>query len=501
MNFGDFLGQAARRHGSKTAAQQDSTSLSFTQFDDRSNQFGRLLLERGIVPGDRVAVYVGNRLEWFDAWFGTLKAGLVRVGVSHRMTSEEITHQLHDSGAKAAIVAADLEHVFREADTSELKTILVTGPDYEDALRSVSPARLNVAVSSDSPAALIYTSGTTGRPKGAVQTHRNWFAYTHGSLIDVGLDPDDRVLAAGPLIFSGACHVYSALYRGATHYVLTKFEPADVLKAIVEHGITVTTLVPTMIYMFLEELDQNSVDVSSLRTIVYGGGPMAPEKVRQCVARFGQIFVQLYGLTEVPGGVTYLRKEDHVPDRPWISSAGRAGFGVECAILDDDEQPVETGEQGEICVRGDNVASGYWNMPDATAERFRSWFHTGDLGYRDEHAFVYLVDRKSDMIVSGGHNVYPREVEDVLLAHPAVAEAAVISVLDEKWGEAVKAVVRLVDGETTSARDLANFCKERLAGYKCPKSYELSSTPLPKNANGKLLRRQLRDEYRSLADA
>ena len=498
MNLGDFIGRNARRHGDRTAIVDGERSVSFREFDERSNRLGRWMLEAGLATGDRVAIFLSNRLEFFDAAFGLPKAGLVSIYLSHRLTSAELGYQLADSGASALIVSDDLASVVEGADLAGVTVVMQTGSEYEDNLAAMSGERLCVELAPNAPLSIVYTSGTSGRPKGAIQSHENWYWYTIGHLIHIGMRPDDRVLVAGPLVFSGRGHSYSALFRGATQVVLRKFDAAATLAAIQEHKITATTLVPTMIYMLLELIETDDADLSSLRRIIYGGAPMAPDRLQQCLDRFGPIFTQSYGLTEVTGGATYLERDEHVAGAPQIASAGRAAFGMECAIVDGTGQHLPPDAVGEICLRGPNVFTGYLNNEELTAERFDDgWFHTGDIGRLDDNGYLYILDRKSDMIISGGHNVYPREVEDVLLSHAAVAEAAVVSVPDPTWGEAVTAVVRLRAGSTTTSDALIAHCRGPLAGYKVPKTVLLSPIELPRNTNGKLLRRTLRDELTS----
>lgn len=496
MNLGDFIGQNARRHGDRVAIIDGDRTVSFREFDKRSNQLGRWMLDAGLTTGDRVGVFLTNRLEWFDAAFGLPKAGLVPIYLSHRLTSAELAYQLADASASALIVSDDLAPIVEGANLDDTTVVVQTGSAYEDGLAAMSSDRLCVDLGPDAPFSIVYTSGTSGRPKGAIQSHGNWYWFTVGHLIHIGMQPDDRVLVAGPLAFSGRGHAYSALIRGAPQVVLRKFDAAATLDAIQEHKITATVLVPTMIYMLLDLVESGDADLSSLRRVIYGGAPMSPDRLQRCLDRFGAVFTQSYGLTEVPGGATYLEREDHVPGTPQIASAGRAGFGVEIGIADSDGQQLPTGEVGEICVRGANVFPGYLHAEEQATDHLDAdgWFHTGDIGRLDDQGYLYILDRKSDMIISGGHNVYPREVEDVLLSHAAVAEAAVVPRPDPTWGEAVTAVVRLRDGSTATAEALITHCKGSLAGYKVPKSVILWAAELPRNTNGKLSRRTLRDE-------
>jgi len=305
------------------------------------------------------------------------------------------------------------------------------------------------------------------------------------------------LLHVGPMSHASGGFAYPFLYRGGKQVVYAGFDPIEMLDAIPAQGITTLLLVPTMIYALLEILGQHPVDTSSIRTILYGGSPMAPGKLEQALEVFGPVFQQTYGLTEALGGDTFLHKHEHVPASPRLASAGRTSFGVELEIFDDEGKAVPAGEVGEIVQRGPHVMAGYWNRAEESAEVLTDdgWFHTSDMGYLDDDGYLFIVDRKADMIVSGGFNVYPREVEDAVMAHPKVAEAVVVAVPDEKWGESVKAVVRLLDAEAATTDELDEWCRARLSAYKIPRSYDFVTDELPKNPNGKPLRRLVREPY------
>ena len=497
MNLGDVLTRAARWYGDKTAVVDGDRSVSFRELDERANRLGQALLTSGLERGDRVGVLLGNRLEWFDVTFGLLKAGLVRTYLNPRLAPPEITYQLADAGASALVVSEEVAPLVDGADLGPVQHVIRTGEEYEAMLGAASPEAPTVDLQADDLAALMYSSGTTGRPKGVMQTHGNWLAMTTGALIDIGLVADDVLLHVGPMSHASGGFTYPFLYRGATQVIHRGFDPIEMLEAIPRYGITTLLLVPTMIYMLLEILEAHPVDTSSLRTVLYGGSPMAPAKLEACLARFGPVFQQSYGMTEALGGDTFLRKEEHVPASARLASAGRPAFNVELRVADDDGRDVPTGETGEVVVRGGHVMAGYWNRPEATAEVVTSdgWFRTSDMGYLDDEGYLFIVDRKADMIVSGGFNVYPREVEDVLLAHAAVAEAAVVAVPDERWGESVKAVVRPMPDMSVTEAELDEWCRERLAKFKVPRSYDVVAEDLPKNPNGKVLRRLVREPY------
>ncbi|KAA0233907.1 MAG: Long-chain-fatty-acid--CoA ligase [Acidimicrobiales bacterium] len=496
MDLAELVSRAARWYGDETAVVQGDRFISFRELDERSTRLGNALLESGVSPGDRVAVLLGNRLEWFDVTFGLLKAGIVRTYLNPRNTPPEIAYQLADAGASVLVVSDEFAPLVEGADMGPVERVIRTGDSYEAMLAGAGTQAMPPRGPAEL-AALMYSSGTTGRPKGVMQTHGNWLAMTTGALIDIGVRSDDVLLHVGPMSHASGGFAYPFLYRGGKQVVYAGFDPIGMLDAIPAHGVTTLLLVPTMIYALLEILGQHPVDTSSIRTILYGGSPMAPGKLEQALEVFGPVFQQTYGMTEALGGDTFLHKHEHLPGSPRLASAGRTSFGVELEIVDDEANVLPAGEVGEVVQRGPHVMAGYWNREEETAEVLTDdgWFHTSDMGYLDEDGYLFIVDRKADMIVSGGFNVYPREVEDVVMAHPQVAEAVVIAVPDEKWGESVKAVVRLLEGEATTTEELDEWCRSRLSGYKIPRSYDFVTDELPKNPNGKPLRRLVREPY------
>ena len=497
MNLGELVRRAAWQYGDRTAVVDGDREVSFRELEDRANRFAHAMLGQGLGAGDRVAVLVGNRLEWFDVTFGLAKAGLVRSYLNPRSAAPEITYQLADLDATALVVSDDLEPLVASAELGPVKQVFRTGADYEEMLSAASPEPPSVQPDVGDLAAIAYSSGTTGRPKGVMQTHGNWLAAITGVLVEIGLDESDVLLHAGPMSHGSGGFALPALYRGSRQIIFRGFDPVELLDAVPTHGITTMFMVPTMIYMLLEVLQQHPVDTSSLRTIFYGGAPIAAAKLEQCLDRFGPLFIQSYGLSEAPGGDTYLSQSDHTPGNPALASAGRPALSVEMKIVGEDGSELPPGQSGEIAVRGPHVMAGYWRRPEETAEILGpdGWLRTNDMGFMDEAGYLFIVDRKADMIVSGGFNVYPREIEDVLLAHPAVAETVVVSAPDDKWGETVQAVVRLIPGTSADTAELEAFCRERLSGYKLPRAFDFVTDPLPKSPNGKVLRRLVREGY------
>jgi fatty-acyl-CoA synthase len=347
----------------------------------------------------------------------------------------------------------------------------------------------------------MYTSGTTGRPKGAVLQHAAIAANIFQASVAIGGSPGERVLIVAPMYHAAAAlTTFFAVARGGCLFIQEDFVPAEVVRVLSEEGIARVTLVPAMIQaclVLVPDVAQRRYD--DLRLITYGASPIAEQTLRRAMDVFGCDFIQGYGMTETTALLTYLMPEDHrraLAGRPeLLLSAGRPVVGTEIRIVDGGDVPVAAGDVGEICARGPQLMRGYWNLPDATAEALRGgWMHTGDAGRLDADGFLFIQDRVKDMIVSGGENIYPREVEEVLFRHPAVADAAVIGVPDEQFGEAVKAVVVLRDGASATAEDIMEFSRGRLGGYKRPRSVDFVGV-LPRNPSGKVLKRELREPY------
>jgi acyl-CoA synthetase (AMP-forming)/AMP-acid ligase II len=345
----------------------------------------------------------------------------------------------------------------------------------------------------------MYTSGTTGEPKGAMHTHATRLAVTANLLLEMPpAAATDRLLHVAPLTHGSGMFVLPYFVRGACSVILPRFDAEQALATMEEQEITCVKIVPTILRNLLAAPSIGRRRFRALRSLIYGASPMPLEWLLEGHGRFGNVFTQLYGQVEAPMTITVLRREDHeraiaTPDsREILRSAGRPWWTVQVRVVDTDGRDVDHGEVGEVIVRGPHVMRGYWNQPEATAETIRDgWVHTRDLGRFDERRYLYLVDRTSDMIITGGYNVYPREVEDVLMTHSGVAEVAVLGVPDDVWGESVRAFVVTRDGVSVSLEELDQLCRSKLAGFKKPRSYEFIGE-IPKNANGKPLRRALR---------
>lgn len=480
------------------------------EFADRVLRLARALLDLGLGRGDRVAIVQSNRPELLESIYAGLCAGLVVVPINARLHPREILYIANHSGSRAVLHSEEFNAPL-DTIVSELTTLshrISTRPsrselDFEALVETTPPLEQVVDVAPEELAWLFYTSGTTGRPKGVMLSHRVLRIALMNFLADIySFQPEDAVLHAAPLTHGSGIVAMASIARGATNVILhtPSFEPAAVWELVEQWRVTaIAFLAPTQINKLLQDDGWRRHDLSSLRFVCYGGGPMYVEDLKRAIDRFGPIWVQIFGQGEAPMTISYLRREDHFrwmkEDERRLGSAGIPRTDVEVRVVDEEDRDVPAGTVGEIVVHGDIVMAGYWDDPDATASALRNgWLHTGDLGTFDELGYLYIVDRSKDMIVSGGHNIYPREVEEVILTHPAVAEVAVIGTPDDYWGESVHAVVVLHPGVTASVEEIQAHCLTHLAGYKKPRSVEFVRE-LPKNSYGKVLKRELREPY------
>ena len=479
MQIGALVRRAAIHHGPLPCLTEGGQTLSYAAFDAATDRLGNTLLARGLRPGDRVGVLLPNSIACIIAYYALAKAGLVRVGMNTRETLAEHNYKLADSESRAVI----------HAGLDGLVPQIQIGPDELAAMIAdgdAGPCAVDRAL--DAPYRLGYTGGTTGQPKAVTLTTRGELAELSAFLTDLvpGIRRGDTFLHAAPIAHASGAFFLPALVRGARSLVMTKFDCAEFIALAQGEQATMTFLVPTMLAMLLESPGIDAAQFSFTR-IAYGASPIAQAVLQRAEARFGRVFVQTYGQAESPMVITCLAPEDH--DR--TGSCGRPFTIVEVAVLDDDDREVPVGETGEICCRGPQTMACYWNRPEATAQVFRNgWLHTGDVGRMDADGFFYILDRKNDLLISGGYNIYPREVEDVLLAFPGVVEAAVVGLPDAVWGDRVHAVVAGRDGLDSAA--LLAHARAHLAGHKCPKGIEIWPD-LPKSGAGKIMRRTVRD--------
>ncbi len=510
MNLGTYFDRATRQHGDKVAIIDGDTVLSFRELGRRATRLANVLISSGVEKGQRAAILMPNCHHAIEIDAALFKTGIIKVPLNARVSPREIHTMLKDSGASVIFVHKSLAHIPMEYAESEraLQTIIIVEGEepghlsYDDFVAGGDETPIDAAPDADDIYSLNYTSGTSGVLKAAMLTHRNWICLTRAILMRNGLDAVTPGITGyvAPITHAAGGAILANLVRGATNILYRQFDPDRFLAAIEEQKITDVLLVPVMINMLLASPEVRKRDLSSLQSITYGAAPMAPERIRLALEIFGPILSQGYGQTESTAIVSSLSKADHLAAHDpaiehRLASAGQPGFDCDVRVVDEDDRDVAVGEVGEIVVRGDNVMKGYWNAPELTQETIRNgWLHTRDMGRFDDDGYLYLVDRKSDMIITGGFNVYPTEVENVLYQHPAIYEVAVVSVPDPKWGEAIKAVVVLKAEASATSEELIEFCRGSLAAFKAPRSVEFRDE-LPKSAVGKILRRVIRESY------
>src|SRR5580693_1231753 len=503
FNLAVMLRESARRAPDKTAVILGDVRLSYAQLDELSDRVAASLTATGLAAGDRVGLQLPNIPQFVIAYFGILKAGGVVVPMNVLLKAPEIAFQLENSGARTLITYGGFVDEAAEAAAvtnlyvvgTETGRAEATGAPFETLLAGDAPGPQLAARGPADPAVIIYTSGTTGTPKGAVLSHIGLYmnADIPGRLFE--FSADDIVLVALPLfhVFALSSIMNTCVLLGGTMTLVRRFDPGAVLQLMQRDRVTVFMGVPTMYIALLQAVDSGDAadyDLSSLRVAVSGGAPIPAEVIDAFESRFGVPILEGYGLSESSSTATF---NISVTERK-VYSVGKPIWGTSLQIWDEESRPLPPGADhvGEVVLRGMNIMTGYYDNPEATAKAFAGgWFHTGDLGYLDEDGFLFIVDRIKDLIIRGGYNVYPREVEEVLYAHPAVAEAAVIGVPDPKMGEEVHAIVAVKPGQSVTEAELIEFVKERAAAYKYPRAIEFRDS-LPKGATGKILKKELR---------
>jgi acyl-CoA synthetase (AMP-forming)/AMP-acid ligase II len=461
--------------------------------------------------GERIAIFMWNAIEYLYAEYGSAKIGAVKMPLNHMLVKDDVDFRLGDS--EPAVVVVD-EHFLpwilemRPQHPCIRDIICVTDNpdtvpsgihDFHSLLNQASANDPNVQVEPEDLLALMYTGGTTGRSKGVMHTHRSFIGITLGEMIEWDIFRDEVMLVMAPLPHATAFMIPPCLLRGG-RVILTKgFDPPEMCQIIQDEKATWTFMVPTMIYVLLDYADRTKYDLSSLRTVIYGAAPMSPDRLRQALTVFGPIFIQVYSQMEIANITAVFTKDEHVealeryPQR--LKSCGRMVTISEVRIVDDKNQDVPLGDVGEIITRGPHMMKGYWQRDEETKETIvDGWLHTADMAWIDKDGFIYVVDRKKDMIISGGMNVYSAEVENILMQHPCISQAAVLGIPDEKWGEAIKGVVVLKKDAKATEDEILAFCRERLSAYKRPKSIDFVDQ-IPVTPYGKLDKKVLRERY------
>jgi acyl-CoA synthetase (AMP-forming)/AMP-acid ligase II len=503
---GDITRHHARGRPHRVAIHFEGQRITFEELDRRANQVANGLIAEGVGPQARIAILSKNVPAFFELWFGAAKADVVLVPVNFRLAPAEVAYVVDDSSAEILFVGAEFYPVIEKV-AHELKSVrrIValdaahgSWPSYAD-WRGAQPANDSaIAIAPDACAMQMYTSGTTGHPKGALLSHAGLLALADVGVHTIGVWQENEVnLVCMPLFhIGGSGWALIGLHRGIDSVLMRDADPAAILRLIPEHRITKAFMVPALILFMVQNPQCRSTDFSSLDLIAYGASPAPVDLVRNAIKVFGCSLGQVYGLTETTGAITYLPPEDHdekFPER--LKSCGKPMTGIEMRVVDADGTDVATGDVGEIITRSVQNMICYWNQPEATRRAIRGgWFYTGDAGYLDADGYIYIYDRVKDMIISGGENIYPAEVESALFGHPAVADVAVIGIPDDKWGEAVKAFVVKRPGGDVTSDELIAFARDRIAHYKVPRSVDFVEA-LPRTPTGKILKRELRKPF------
>jgi long-chain acyl-CoA synthetase len=504
--LGDIPRKGFAIHRNRVAMVFGERRLTYGELEDRVNRLANTLISLGLTKGGRVTIMAENTFKYMEVYFGAAKAGLSVTPLNYRLSDKELAHIVNDSEATVFFAGDGLEQRVT-GFKDKLKGIshwisLDNKTDgfmfYEDLLPKAPGTDPLMDVDENDMAILMYTGGTTGLPKGVMLSHRNLLTGHYALVIGYSTTRNDSTCFCLPMFHVAIWPVITHLMMGGKAVILPRADVEEIMRAIQDERCTHVLLVPTILQWLIDHPKLDQFDLSSLRIVNYAGSPMQIDVLKRCMDKFGPILAQGYGMTEAAPFVTVHFADDHVLQGPrsrLLRSVGKVGVCVESRVVDEDDRVLAPGEVGEICIRGKNVMMGYWKNPEQTAQALRGgWLHTGDIGMIDEEGYIFLMDRKADMIITGGENVYPKETEDALYEHPAVYECAVISAPDDRWGERVQAVVVLKPGMTVTEKELVDHCKNRLAGYKCPKSIDFWPD-LPKTSVGKITRREVKKHY------
>lgn len=497
----DLVSGGAKRNPDATAVVADGVRPTFSELDQRVGTLGSALRSAGLKIGYRVALLAANELEYIEIQAACLRSGFTLVPLNTRLAIPELEFIINDC-EPAILIGGRSEHA-RVKELGRKKSIhKIIGlgdtnhmQPYDDFISSALPDPAADPLDSDLACTILYTSGTTGRPKGAVIDRKGLTARVFINALELESTAKDIFVACLPMFHIAAFLAYASLFRGGTVAMLHEFTPEACFDLLQKEKATSMVLVPTMIRMLLESPAIKYFDSSNLRMIVYGGESIPPAILKKAVEQFQCGFHQQYGMTET-GAQTVLRSEDHLSDdNDVLASAGSDAVSFEVRVVDDDDNDVADGKPGEIVCSGPAVMTEYWRRPEETEKTLRNgWMHTGDIGCRDKNGYLHIIDRRNDMIVSGGENIYPREVEQILMGHPQVSEAAVLGVPDPKWGKVVACVLA---GETPDEKELETYLRKRIAGYKLPRKW-FRLDELPRNSTGKVLKNILREKLKAL---
>ncbi len=508
--LGDIPRTAAIHYPDRIAIVFEGQRWAYREFNARINRFANALVALGCKKGQRLTVIADNCSKYLEAYFAAAKLGMSVTPLNTRLGDDEIVFIINDSEATRLIVGDGYEEKVRilMPKLKNIETrISFDNPldgflDYDSLLMEASDVEPDLDeydVQEDDLAILMYTGGTTGLPKGVMLSHRNCMLSGIQAALGMNLNRDDATCYVLPIFHVSWWPILAIMIVCGKVCINRKPNLDIIFKLIQDEKCTHMNLVPTIYGWMADYPNIEKYDLSSLRILSYAGSPFPTEVLIRCIKKFGNIFGQGYGSTETAGApVTMLSWDDHHlqgPKTKYLTSAGKAAPCSRAKIVDDNNNPVPIGEIGEICVKGKHVMLGYWKNPKLTAEVLRGgWLHMGDMGFMDEDGYVYMTDRKADMIISGGENVYPKEVEDIIYQHPAVQECSVVSAPDAKWGEIVQAVVTLKPGQKATEQDIIEHCKARLAGYKCPKAVAFWET-IPKTIVGKIEKKKIKESF------
>jgi acyl-CoA synthetase (AMP-forming)/AMP-acid ligase II len=508
----DFFDKGAEKAPERvflTDAGGDGSTWTYAEAQAASHRVANALIAAGVSPGTRVAIYANNAAVNFIVLLGVFRAGAVWTFLNARNSAADNAYILDNTGTRCLFYHADFAEAVDTVRTAcpKLRTVVCLdredagAPAFDDWLAAASDAPVDVPRGEDDLAVMATSGGTTGRPKGILLSNRVFSTMIATYDLHMPLRKPPVHLVAAPMSHAAGALITAFMAHGCTNVILPGFDAVKVMEAIQEHGVTVLFLPPTAIYMLLAHGEVRQYDYGSLEYFIYAAAPMSVDKLRQAWTVFGPVMTQSYGQAEAPMNATYMSPAEHgeaLADPALagrLASCGRETAYTRLAIMADDGRLLGPGEAGEIVLRGGLVMSGYHENADATAEASAfGWHHTGDIGMRDADGYVYIVDRKKDMIISGGFNIYPSEIEQVVWSHPAVQDCAVVGVPDDKWGEAVTAVVQLKPGASAEADDIAKLCRERLGAMKTPKQVEFWPD-LPRSAVGKVLKRDIREKF------
>lgn len=507
MNAAYLITRSACYFPERVAFVFDGRPISFRDLNRRINKLVNGLTSLGLKKGDRVGLLFHNSLPFLESYLALYKAGLLWVRLNARLSISEMKIMLEDSEAAALIGGPEFEEVIKNI-SSGLRNIIQVGKgpglEYGTFLQKGSEEEPNSFVNINDLSDIWYTSGTSGTPKGIMLTHRNILTCTQLLLCDTyEITVNDKLLTVAPLSHAGSVRILPFVVRGATNYLHNHFDPLAIFKEIENSRITDISLTPTTIIALMNHPRRANFDLSSLKRITYGGSPMPVERIKEAVNVFGPILDQSYGQAESIITITHLPRNEHCINgdpvkEKRLASAGREYSGVQVRIINEDEKFLSAGEIGEIVTKSDLVMEGYWKKPPETKEALKGgWLHTGDIGYLDNEGYLFLVDRKNDKIITGGLNVFPREVEEILACHPGILEVSVFGVKDPYWVETIEAAVVLRPNMNVTAEDIIQFCEGRLAGYKKPKKIHFMNE-LPKNLYNKVLRKDLKAHFEKL---